>query len=411
MRSLKSNLIIFLILFLSVVSFGKVLSTSGSDSTVITVKVGEETVVCVVNNFCDTASGETESNCSADCGCNNNKSCESNRGESESSCPSDCATVPPVVQTNTDSVVYPVPENERPVIPAPDIIPPANINLFEAEAGDTQVSLKWQSPKEEDFAGLRIVRSGSFYPSNPWEGDEVYSGSGENFLDHNLENGKRYYYSAFSYDKSGNFSSGAIVSAVPFKEGVPIITPPEIRPGQMLPEIEKLNLKEFEFFQGDRKIEISELGEARILQGEPLKISIKYDKIPEVLKTIMVTLEEQGGKMFSFLLRVNKEKTVYEAAIYPPQAGNYPLILTILDYKNQSVKKIKGELDIIPIPVKTETSSLSLWQKILSNKSFYIIIPIILIILLIIILIIARQILKKRKEKKENEYGYMKKYR
>ncbi len=60
----------------------------------------------------------------------------------------------------------------------------------------------------------------------------------------------------------------------------------------------------------------------------------------------MVTLEKDE-KSFSFLLRVNKEKTAYLATIIPPEENRpYPLTLTVLDYKNQIIKKILGSLDI-----------------------------------------------------------------
>jgi hypothetical protein len=93
---------------------------------------------------------------------------------------------------------------------------------------------------------------------------------------------------------------------------------------------------------------------------EPLTVSIDYEKVPEVLKTIMVTLEKEE-KTFSFLLRVNQKKTVYQAAIVPPGPGVYPLVVTVLDYKNQALKKMFGQLSAI------ETQPLSLlqdiWQK------------------------------------------------
>ena len=60
----------------------------------------------------------------------------------------------------------------------------------------------------------------------------------------------------------------------------------------------------------------------------------------------MVTLEK-GDKFFSFLLRINKEKTAYLATFLVPQeAGIYPITITILDYKNQTLKKIKGILEV-----------------------------------------------------------------
>jgi hypothetical protein len=67
----------------------------------------------------------------------------------------------------------------------------------------------------------------------------------------------------------------------------------------------------------------------------------------------MVTLEKEK-KSFSFLLRVNKEKTAYQTTlISPEEARVYPLTFTILDYKNQTLKKISGQLEVVeakPVP-------------------------------------------------------------
>ncbi|GAF96796.1 unnamed protein product, partial [marine sediment metagenome] len=97
---------------------------------------------------------------------------------------------------------------------------------------------------------------------------------------------------------------------------------------------------------------------------KPLTISIPYESVPEVLKTIMVTLEKYG-KISSFLLRVNPEKTAYLSTLLSPEeAGIYPLTLTTLNYKNQTVRKISGQLEV----KKTETESLSIpwYQKNIS---------------------------------------------
>ncbi len=227
----------------------------------------------------------------------------------------------------------------------PDFTPPANVSNFLAEAGDKQIALSWENPSDADFKGVRIVRSTDFYPKDPWNGVVVYDGAGDSFLDEDLQNGVRYYYTAFAYDRAGNYSSGAIVSGVPHKPGE--IVPPEEIPTSTIPitpEIEKLNFDDFDFSQAGQKI-IPTKGKLDIKLGVPLTASIAYEKVPEVLKTIMVTLSS-GEKIFSFLLRINKEKTRYEAIMAPPDPGVYPLTLNILDYKNQSLKIIKGEMVI-----------------------------------------------------------------
>ena len=252
-----------------------------------------------------------------------------------------------------------------------DTIPPINVSNFEAIAGDKQIILKWENPPDRDFEGVRITGSTEFFPSSPSDGILVYDGKGTSFTAVGLTNGVRYYYTAFAHDKAGNFSSGAVVSATPFREEVPPPPPPppeEItaekecqedgyywyddachkEPKAVFPpppEIEKLALEDFDFWQEGRKILPKE---ARIeaKAQEPLTVYIDYEKVPEVLKTIMVTLVKEE-KSFSFLLRIDSQKTKYEAVLLAPdEAGLYELIITVLDYKNQTLKVISGYLEI-----------------------------------------------------------------
>ncbi|MFC1789719.1 hypothetical protein ACFLYY_01945 [Patescibacteria group bacterium] len=268
----------------------------------------------------------------------------------------------------------------------PDIVPPSNVLNFTATPGDEKITLSWGNPPDVDFKGVKIIRSTDFYPQDPFDGMSVYNGTGESFIDTELNNGTRYYYTAFTYDKSGNYSSGAIVSGVPNKSGV-IEPPEEFPPSEIItPEIEKITFEDFDFFQGEDKIFITD-EKINIKLEIPLTASIAYEKVPEVLKTIMVTLEDLDKKTFSFLLRINKEKTRYEAMIYPPEAGEYPLSLTILDYKNQKLKQINGYLVI-----RGEKTSGSLsWYKKTINW-FYIFIA-------LIIFATALYVLRKRNNK------------
>jgi len=255
----------------------------------------------------------------------------------------------------------------------PDITPPANIINFEAVPGDSQIVLTWRNPPDTDFKAVKIMRSTDFYPSDPWSGIQVYNGSGTSFTDTGLTNGLTYYYTAFTYDLAGNYSSGAIASATPFK-GIPPPLPEEIATeeecieagfywydnachrGPKLPppppEIEGLTLEDFDFWQEDKKLPLIDGKRIEAKTEIPLTISIDYEKVPEVLKTIMITLK-RGEKIFSFLLRIDKEKIKYLATLMPPDAGDYPLAINVLDFKNQALKDIPGELITKEIEVIT----------------------------------------------------------
>jgi hypothetical protein len=256
--------------------------------------------------------------------------------------------------------------------------PLPNVINFTAVPGDSEITLTWQNPLRPDFKVVKIMRGNDFYPSDPFFGIQVYSGSGDYFLDTGLTNGLTYYYTAFTVDFAGNYSSGAVASARPFSGEPPfpseeILTKEECQeanyywyddschaepePPPPPPEIEELNLEDFDFIQEGEELPLIEGKKIEFKTENPLTISIDYEKVPEVLKTIMVTFKKEG-KTFSFLLRINQEKTIYQAAIVPPEPGTYPLILTVLDYKNQALKKIFGQLSVI------ETQPLSLFQDI-----------------------------------------------
>ncbi|GEM_PF-1123110 len=227
-----------------------------------------------------------------------------------------------------------------------DTTAPANISGFFAEAGDRQVFLYWENPPDDDFVKIRIMRREDFYPQNSQDGIAVYDGPGEFFTNSGLANGKTYYYAAFAYDDLGNQSSGALAAAIPGKADAVI----EIPKARIVPdEIENLDLTHFEFIQNGEKI-IPKDNQISVDRFQPFKISIPYESVPEVLKTIMVTLG-RNDEVFSFLLRINKEKTAYEAALVPPDIGDYDFCITILDYKNQMLKKIGAGLRVF----KTQT--------------------------------------------------------
>lgn len=250
--------------------------------------------------------------------------------------------------------------------PSLDDIAPANVSDFSVMPGDKKISLSWKNPQDLDFEEVRVIKSDKFYPADIFDGEMVYSGKGNSFIDENVENEKRYYYAVFACDKNRNCSSGAVVSAIPYFGEEPTIIPIEEIPSEIeVPvEIEKLNIEDFEFFIEGKKVSLKD-GVVETQVKSPLTISLDYKKVPEVLKTIMITLEKEN-KFFSFLLKINEDKTAYTATLVSPEeAGVYPLIMSVLDYKNHNLKKINGELEVFK---KTALKGFLLWQK---KSDFY----------------------------------------
>lgn len=274
----------------------------------------------------------------------------------------------------------------------PDLIPPANVSNFEISVVDgAALKLDWQNPIDPDFNRVRIVKSTKFFPMNINDGETIFEGKGETLLDKNILRGTRYYYTIFAFDASGNYSSGAVASGIIAVPGIvpPPEFPPEL-PSELVPaEIEKITITDFNFFQKGKRLAVVE-EKIQVVSEEPLEIKLDYKKVPEVLKTILVTLAEpeENGKTFSFLLKVNKEKTDYEAILAPlKKSGIYGVTVSILDFKNQTLKKIKTALLVSGLEAAV-TETVPFWKKLpFPHTYIYIIVAALILLLLAIVLI------------------------
>jgi len=90
------------------------------------------------------------------------------------------------------------------------ISPPSGfiVTHMAAAPSDGKVALTWVNPLHESYSHTSIIRSTSSFPMAPGEGTLLYSGTGSDFLDQNVENGTVYYYSAIPYMTTG--TSGGV---------------------------------------------------------------------------------------------------------------------------------------------------------------------------------------------------------
>lgn len=217
-----------------------------------------------------------------------------------------------------------------------------NVTGLKARAVGDDIVLEWQNPEASQFEGVWISRSDKFFPTDRMEGKMVYEGDGESFVDNSVSKDKTYYYSVFSYDEDGRYSSGSLVSVSVGEAKRPILgvigTPHE--------KIEKLELDDIKVFQ-DGELKKLKDGHISISGNKNTTLLFEYEDVPEVLKAIVVELVDakDENKSFSFLLRINEDKTAYTATIGPlGQSGQYKMYVQIFDYKNQGVKILEGSL-------------------------------------------------------------------
>ncbi len=275
--------------------------------------------------------------------------------------------------------------------------PPANPTgftaVYSAPAGG--IELNWVKPSDLDLAAVRIMRQTTFYPTAPDEGLLIYEGLGSSFLDTDVLAGTTYYYTIFARDEAGQYSSGAVDSeSVPAddededdedeeddddtenpddpgptggdddeeEEDADEEESPfeELPPSdEVPPEIGRLS---FVFSQAGGSALVFSDGSRLTLNGS-LNTSIytSYGNMPEVLKTIGVSLQhpKDPSKIFSFLLRVNDEKTRYSGVIGPLiDPGEYVATVYLVDHKFARLAKIKGSI-YIEAPARAGVASIA----------------------------------------------------
>lgn len=231
-------------------------------------------------------------------------------------------------------------------LPPVDVFAPGNVTQLNIEQKISDLSLTWKNPDDPDFSKVRIVYSDRFYPSDIADGSVVYEGRGEDFIDTGrgaLQG--RHYYTVFSYDVLGNISSGAIISfSIGVDGAVATSGPEEGNPEQN--EI-KLALSDLIFSQ-DGEVLLPYENTISIDGTKQLTIAIPYDRVPEHLKTILVRVQSHSdaSQSFSFLLRINKDKSAYTSVIAPfGISGVFPFVVTVFDFKTSQIGYTNGVLD------------------------------------------------------------------
>lgn len=267
----------------------------------------------------------------------------------------------------------------------PDATAPTNVSNLAGTLQGNDIALTWTLPSEDDFSHIRIVRSHLFYPVDAYDGFIAYQGTGDSFLDKNAGAKKNIqYYTVFSYDHNGNISSGAVVAVSPKNA----LDSDEQGTGSQ-PLV--LDFADLQVVQNDRLV-----SQTQIDANLPFTLRIAYEKLPEHLKTITATLfhPADNGKSFSFLMRINKDKTHYEASLAPLKtSGNYPAVVSVFDHQTQKLYEARGSLGVVQnspehedggflVPLTTGASSLF--------KSSIVWITLLLLLLWILLIAIKR---------------------
>jgi len=242
-------------------------------------------------------------------------------------------------------------------------INPINVKKFTGTLSENDVRLSWEFPNATEADYVRIVRSHLGYPAFPTDGALIYQGLDNSFVDEDiLSDYSTIYYTAFLFDKFGNVSSGAITyvsndsqNTFSNTDGIDVggaatvyFNPDRIKPDMKMPDLSSIEIRQ------DGQIYSMLDSPLNINSSDEVTISIPANSVSGNLKSIITSVVDptDNKKTYSFLLRINKEKTAYEATFKPfGVIGSSQLKVEIYDYETFVVASYKA-----PISFSTKIS-------------------------------------------------------
>lgn len=244
----------------------------------------------------------------------------------------------------------------------PDAAAPVNVRNLRAEVVGDGVRLTWENPTEDDFSHVRVMRSHRFYPRDPLDGFFVYQGEDVAYLDAGAfrERGTQYY-AVFAYDQSGNVSSGAVVRATPGhgsvgQSGQSVGVGTHVPSGSSTPPgssgggspLEPLSAADVVLAQHEAVHLLSDVA-AVLADTGAVTVRIPYSRVPEHLKSIILDVADPatGAVQQSYLMRINKDKTAYEAVV--PSLGALEaatFTVQVFDHELRTVSAVAGTVRV-----------------------------------------------------------------
>ncbi len=233
-----------------------------------------------------------------------------------------------------------------------------NVSNFTAKASGNNIILRWQNPA--DFYQIKIVRSENFFPVNPSEGAVIYEGFGNFFTDENAKAGKIYYYTIFTLDRNGNYSSGAVMFSAVVPVGQAPVPTPVIEP--IIGQIQKITINDFDFYLNGLPVKQGK-ETVKVEPGQTVSISIPCQKINEY-QNVFFTIDSK--EKFSYLLSPDKNGACGASFTAPDQPGKYSVLINFFDASHKMIFQLKSELNVFKIAREFDWRPIViLWTEIL----------------------------------------------
>jgi hypothetical protein len=285
------------------------------------------------------------------------------------------------------------------------MVAPQNVARFTAMEEEDDVFLTWQLPPQDNIAQVRIVRSHLGFPEHPNDGAIVYQGLQGSVRDRGvLAQYSPVYYTAFVYDSRGNVSSGAIAivyasaksGAAPAEQAVqtPVALPlveeatSSLVTERVTPEMKMPELSDLLLIQAGQPQTFMD-PDLTVYSEQPFVLSLPKRTVAGNLKSIIATMLDptDNRKSYSYLLRINRDRTAYEATVPAMRVyGASQIKIEIFDYEALVVATYQAPVTFTKLPAELVADEI-LFPDILFKQPQWLV-PLLLLPILIFLIIL-----------------------
>ncbi len=204
-----------------------------------------------------------------------------------------------------------------------DTTSPADVTNFKAIGGNKTATLYWTNPLNSDFAGALIRRKSGSYPTSKDDGLLVYNGTGYSAVDDGLTNGRNYYYAAYAYDASDNYSNAKYAKSAPRSyKGRDTIPPSPVKNLRARQKKSNVRLR----WKNPKNTDFKGVMIRRSKKGYP----VKYSKGKRVYKGVGKKVKKKKLRKRRYKRFTDKRatgSTIYYYSVFSyDDAGNYSIV-------------------------------------------------------------------------------------
>lgn len=200
----------------------------------------------------------------------------------------------------------------------PDTTPPGNPTDVVAESVPSGITVTWKNPLDLDFDYVQVMKNDDRFYGSLTIGELVYEVRGTYFTDSSVVINNKYFYSLFSRDRTGNYSSGSLVDIIYNPKGEDNwgnnLTPgEEIKPLTNIYTVKQCS-STFDFKIGDI---------ISLRSNQPIKIKTNYS-LKLINDDMWVEIIDKNNVVSKYLFSRVKDKEGYISTCIPSfKEGGY----------------------------------------------------------------------------------------